>query len=431
MTPKRARPSTRSVRSRATLPAALASPPPCAGGSCRSSCTCWWGIGLSPDSRSVRPWCTPSQLLRRRPSRLLRCGVRRRADLLRRIDNDGRRACTLLARSRTTARRVGAARRGGARSRAAKHRQARVWISDSVGSGWSPHVPTGAPAAGRPPRRGRAPQFLVVHLGALVLNAGSSSVKYELYDVNKVTREATELCAGLTERIGEPAEATIRHRAADGTSVKAQVDMADHAAARCADRGPADGGGRADREGVGHRGGRAPGGARRHVDDRAGDHRLDGGGGDREGDPDGAAAQPRPPPGDPRRPRGLLGGAARRGLRHGVPRDDARLGAHVRAAEGAHRRARRPSVRLPRHELHLPAPEGGRAPGARRRLPQPDHVPPGERRVDGGRRERAVRRHDDGAHAARGARDGDACGRRRRGRPRLPRLPPQDVRQGD
>ena len=66
---------------------------------------------------------------------------------------------------------------------------------------------------------------------ALVLNAGSSSVKYGLYDVNKVTREATELCAGLTERIGEPAEATIRHRAADGTSVKAQVDMADHAAA--------------------------------------------------------------------------------------------------------------------------------------------------------------------------------------------------------
>ena len=52
---------------------------------------------------------------------------------------------------------------------------------------------------------------------ALVLNAGSSSVKYGLYDVNKVTREATELCAGLTERIGEPAEATIRHRAATTT----------------------------------------------------------------------------------------------------------------------------------------------------------------------------------------------------------------------
>ena len=59
----------------------------------------------------------------------------------------------------------------------------------------------------------------------LVINAGSSSIKYQLFDMPGWTI----LAKGMVERIGE-ADATLVHKY-NGSSHMAQVDAADHEAA--------------------------------------------------------------------------------------------------------------------------------------------------------------------------------------------------------
>ena len=71
---------------------------------------------------------------------------------------------------------------------------------------------------------------------ALVLNAGSSSLKYGLFDVDASRPgrpRATSLCSGLCERIGEPGDGgAIRHVGAGGArDTHDRVALPDHAAA--------------------------------------------------------------------------------------------------------------------------------------------------------------------------------------------------------
>ncbi|TSD94404.1 acetate kinase [Skermania sp. ID1734] len=59
----------------------------------------------------------------------------------------------------------------------------------------------------------------------LVINSGSSSLKYQLVDVDS----GTALASGLVERIGEETGDVV-HRSVDGEPIKLQVKIADHAA---------------------------------------------------------------------------------------------------------------------------------------------------------------------------------------------------------
>lgn len=59
---------------------------------------------------------------------------------------------------------------------------------------------------------------------ALVLNAGSSSIKYGVFDLSS---EAS-ICSGLVEKIGVPGGA-ITHKMQDGTKKKTETHLPDHA----------------------------------------------------------------------------------------------------------------------------------------------------------------------------------------------------------
>ncbi|MBD3291361.1 MAG: acetate kinase, partial [Armatimonadia bacterium] len=63
-------------------------------------------------------------------------------------------------------------------------------------------------------------------MNVLVVNAGSSSLKYELYDMD----EERSLAKGLCERVGG-AGANIEQQAYDGREYEAEVEMADHSVA--------------------------------------------------------------------------------------------------------------------------------------------------------------------------------------------------------
>ena len=60
----------------------------------------------------------------------------------------------------------------------------------------------------------------------LVVNAGSSSLKYQLFDMN----HNTVLAKGICERIGSDGS-LIDHKNAEGASVKTNVKMANHSEA--------------------------------------------------------------------------------------------------------------------------------------------------------------------------------------------------------
>ena len=99
----------------------------------------------------------------------------------------------------------------------------------------------------------------------LVLNSGSSSVKYQLLDM----RDASRLAVGLVERIGEETSRLTHTPLATGGATREQNGpIADHAAAL---KAVADGaGGRRTRPGLPGVGGhRPPGGARRAEVQRA------------------------------------------------------------------------------------------------------------------------------------------------------------------
>ena len=106
--------------------------------------------------------------------------------------------------------------------------------------------------------------------------------------------------------------------------------------------------------------------------------------------------------------------AGRRVLRHRVPRDAAGGGVDLRVPRGVARALGPPPVRLPRAVARVrvrgarPSCSAGPGDGAADR-----HLPPRGRRLAGRGRRRPLGRHDDGLHAARGARDGDAVGQRR------------------
>ena len=153
-----------------------------------------------------------------------------------------------------------------------------------------------------------------------VLNAGSSSIKYTVLEVEA----GTVLADGIVERIGVPGSGVPDHAAALAT-VLGQIDDTH------------------DRRG------RAPGRPRRRALHRRHPHRRRGRGRDRRPHRARAAAQPgraRRHPGRPRRPARR---AARRRLRHGVPRHDPAGGCHLRDRRRAGGAPRHPALRVPRH----------------------------------------------------------------------------------
>ena len=95
------------------------------------------------------------------------------------------------------------------------------------------------------------------------------------------------------------------------------------------------------------------------------------------------------------------------GLRHRVPPDDAAGRLHVSRAARVAREARRPPLRLPRHEPPVRRARGAPPHGAAGGRPRDRHRPPRQRLLRHGGAQREERRHDDGADAARGADDGD------------------------
>ncbi|CAA9345671.1 MAG: Acetate kinase, partial [uncultured Gemmatimonadaceae bacterium] len=168
------------------------------------------------------------------------------------------------------------------------------------------------------------------------------------------------------------------------------------------------------------RGGRAPRGARGRALPALGARGRRGGPRDRGDDRPRPAPQPGQPPRDRRdprhaRPRRPAGG----GVRHRVPPHAPRARVPLRAPLPALPAPPRAALRLPRHlaplrRAPLPAAHRHRA----RRHP-PRHPPPRQRLLGLRDRRRRLDRHVDGVHAARGARDGHALGRRRPGDPRL------------
>ena len=58
----------------------------------------------------------------------------------------------------------------------------------------------------------------------LVINCGSSSVKYDLYDIDG---ESLGLCRGVVERIGEDSS-TLTYEAAGKEAVKSKVECPNH-----------------------------------------------------------------------------------------------------------------------------------------------------------------------------------------------------------
>ena len=120
-----------------------------------------------------------------------------------------------------------------------------------------------------------------------------------------------------------------------------------------------------------------------------------------------------------RRARRRAGG---RVLRHGLSRDAARGGAHLRPAADVARALGPAPLRLPRSRPRLGGAAGRRAarPAARRTAAR--HLSPRRRCVAGRRAGRSLGRHDDGLHAARRPGHGHALGQRR---PRIAAVAPR------
>ena len=64
---------------------------------------------------------------------------------------------------------------------------------------------------------------------ALVLNAGSSSIKYGLFDIKTDGRDGTELCSGIVDSLGSE-NAKLKHKdATGGKEVIHEMSIPDHA----------------------------------------------------------------------------------------------------------------------------------------------------------------------------------------------------------
>ena len=136
---------------------------------------------------------------------------------------------------------------------------------------------------------------------------------------------------------------------------------------------------------------------------------------------DGRARRAGAPPsaGRDRRDRGRPPGPARcaggRLLRHRVPRHAPARRLDLCPAGRVAGTLGDPSLRLPRAVARLRRPAGHGAPGRRPGGPADRHLPSRRRRVAGRGPRRPVGGHDDGVHAARGPRHGDAVWQRRPG----------------
>ena len=234
----------------------------------------------------------------------------------------------------------------------------------------------------------------------LVLNSGSSSIKYELVDPQGGAR----LVSGLVERIGEEG-ACIEH-SYDGTTTKR----------RRTDRNSS--GGAAE---VAHRVRRArPAAVRRRrrgcrPSRRHGRRAVRQSGADRRRrrrhDRPAGAARPAPQPGQPRRhrrrPRVASRHRPRRRVRHRLlPRPPAGR-RHLRPRSPSRRAAFDPSLRLPRHVPPVRVAHGRRGPRSRPERAQTDRAAPRQRGVGVGDQARGAGRHVDGSHTARRTRHGN------------------------
>ncbi len=189
----------------------------------------------------------------------------------------------------------------------------------------------------------------------LVLNSGSSSVKYQLLDM----RDSSRLAVGLVERIGEETS-RLKHTplATGGESRERTGPIADHEAAlkAVAEELAKDGLGLDSPElaAIGHR--VVHGGLSFTEPTVIDDAVL---AGDRAPDPGGPAAQPGEPHRHPYGPGPAPRPPAGRGLRHGLPHHDAGVRGPLRDRREDRRRAPHPAVRLPRHLARVRVPGDG------------------------------------------------------------------------
>src|ERR687896_478831 len=88
----------------------------------------------------------------------------------------------------------------------------------------------------------------------LVVNTGSSSIKYQLFDMPDESGEAKALASGVVERIGE-AGSKLTHRAGDAEPLVVEERVADHSDGfeRIFKAFEATGGPITDLAGIGHR----------------------------------------------------------------------------------------------------------------------------------------------------------------------------------
>ena len=256
-----------------------------------------------------------------------------------------------------------------------------------------------AQAAERPAPRRRQPP--VTGTRVLVLNSGSSSVKYQLLDM----RDGSRLAVGLVERIGEETSRLVHTPLTGGGERERTGPIADH------ERGP---------EG-GRRGAGADGLGLDSPELAAIGHRVVHGG-LKFTEPtvitDEVLAEierlipvaplhnPANITGHPYRPGAAPGPAAGRGLRHRVPHHDAGVGGPLRDRRRDRRRAPDPPLRLPRHLARVRLPARRRRCWARPVRGERHRAAPGQWRIRLGGARRPVRGHLDGADAAGGPGDG-------------------------
>ena len=254
------------------------------------------------------------------------------------------------------------------------------------------------------PRRHAGRQHQDLSWTYLVLNCGSSSAKFAVIDpaTSKEDSLRDRAASGFTRR-----HARLEARWSEG------VPAHPGSGARS---GPAGRRGAARRTRAHRRTHRRrpPRGARRlevlWLDGHhAGSHRQG-----RRVHPPRAAAQPAEPGRHPPRAGTVPVAAAGRGVRHGVPSDDAAGGVHVPGALRVARGAQRAPLRLPRHQPPLRREASPAADGTVAGEPPAGDRPPRQRLLVRRGARRPERRHHDGAHAARGRHDGHA---QRVGRP--------------
>ena len=213
----------------------------------------------------------------------------------------------------------------------------------------------------------------------LVINCGSSSIKYKLFQL-----EGRQVVAeGIVERIGEPCS-RVTHLAFPGTPKSSTLQKEAPGPrprprfgdGRCAAQRPGLPG---DHRSPRNRRRRSPGRAWRRILPHPHAYRQRHLGQNRSGQPTGAAAQPGQPQRHHDGPPTLSGHAASGGFRHGLSSEHAPPGLPLRPARRDLHPSRPAPLRVPRHLAPVRCPRSGAPAGPIAGKNRSGHLAPGQR----------------------------------------------------